>query len=126
MRNDLLVSVPSWSREADDVGPCIEVDNLGEFDVGGGLAGEGEDEEGEEESTKEDESKEGRNGPVQFVHESGERKDEDEEGGSIDKEDVARELVTKPSVFRYHEYDEECELSSNRHDHSDYFCGVEV
>ena len=58
MRNDLLVSVPGRSCEADDVGACIEVDDLGEFKVGGGSACEREDEEGEEEGAEVDEGEE--------------------------------------------------------------------
>lgn len=126
MRNDLLVGVPSRSRETDNVGARVEVDDLGEFEVGGGLASEGEDEEGEEEGTEEHESEEGRDDPVQFVHESGEREDEDEEGDCIGKEDVTWELIEKPPVFRHHEYDKECELGGDRHNHSDHFRGVEV
>ena len=126
MRNDLLVGVPGRSREADDVGACVEVDDLGEFEVGGGSTSEGKNEEGEKEGSKEDESEERWNGPVKPVHERGKWEDEDEEGGSVDEEDIAWELVAEPPILHDHEYDEERELGGNRHNQRNHFRGVEL
>ena len=122
----LLIGVPGRSCEADDVGACVEVDDLGEFEVGRGSVCEGEDEEGEKEGTEKNEGEEGWNDPVQFMHECSRREDEEEDGGSVDKENVAWELVEEPPVLHDHEYDEERELGGDRHNHDDHSRGVEI
>lgn len=121
-----MLGVPARSCEANDVGACIKVDNLGESEVGGKSACVREDEEREEEGTKENEGEEGWNGPVQFMHESSKREDEEEDRDSVDKEDVAWELVAGPPVLRDHEYNEERELGSDRHNRGDHPPGVEL
>ena len=63
---------------------------------------------------------------MQFMHESSRRQHEDEEGGGVDKEDVAWELVAEPPVLHDHKYDEERELGGDRHHHCDYTCAVEL